>query len=882
ISWALAWLVLSPISNYSKMLDPDSMTPDAEAAIKAEQDALEADDTPEDVHQVAKAMADLDAKKGGDPTGPQVVFTPNSAAAELPSATDTANPELEVKRYTLNKIQQMVRQATLFSKFLGGRIAGQAEPEPAAAPEPAASSSETAPAAEKPTEEPSDEPAEEPEPAPKNTRRKSARHSKAGVDAQPTPVKPQKRKAESERKPKRVKRNTEMENHAPIEKSDPTSRQPALITGATMREYQLVGMEWLVRLYQNGINGILADEMGLGKTLQTIAFLAHLFEMGCRGPFLIVVPLSTLSNWMSEIARFAPKLKALQYHGPPEHRANLRRTSMKMDANFPIIVTSYEICMNDRPYLAALEWKYIVIDEGHRIKNYNCRLVRELRMYTTSNKLLLTGTPLQNNLSELWSLLNFLMPEVFVEIGAFEDMFDSLKDLNVGEDQSQFHDKSAFVSALHEILKPFLLRRVKADVELGLPKKREYLIYAPLVPKQRELYRAAIDGNLREAIVNNLAVGDGERPDGPARDEAERERLTALRLKAAGVSVKTQKLQSLIVQLRKICNHPYLFELGNDDELEMENPVGPLSGTPRPGNSTIGQSKKLPEIVLWSGKMLMLERMLPALFERGHKVLIFSQMTRVLDVLCDWAGLVKGWPYCRLDGAVKMDDRASQIALFNSDPNVKLFLLSTRAGGLGINLTSADTVILFDSDWNPQADLQAQDRVHRIGQTRPVIIYRFVTSGTVETHILDKAGAKRKLEKLVIHKNHFKGVREYYASKQSTSIAEIASILATEESESINSANVVEDDAYHPERILSDADLERIMDRSDAAYETAGTAESGVVSDRFAIIEESADADGDGLGRIGEHADVGLDKRESAKAELGEGEVDVDVDAVEA
>lgn len=187
------------------------------------------------------------------------------------------------------------------------------------------------------------------------------------------------------------------------------------------------------------------------------------------------------------------------------------------------------------------------------------------------------------------------------------------------------------------------------------------------------------------------------------------------------------------MQLKKVCNHPYLFDISNEE----------LNETPK---------GRIPEIVAWSGKMLLLERLLPELFARGHKVLIFSQMTRMLDIISDYCESVKEYKYCRIDGSVKLVDRRQQIHEFNTDLNTKLFLLSTRAGGLGINLTAADTVIIFDSDWNPQVDLQAQDRVHRIGQTKPVVIYRFVTAGTIEQKILDKASGKRKLEKLVIHK----------------------------------------------------------------------------------------------------------------------------------
>ncbi|KAJ3283211.1 hypothetical protein HK104_010510 [Borealophlyctis nickersoniae] len=696
--------------------------------------------------------------------------------------------------------------------------------------------------------------------------------------------------------PKRSKKASEVQiEYAPME-GQREGRQPRLVTGGTMREYQLVGMEWLISLYDNGLNGILADEMGLGKTLQCIAFLAHLYEMGTRGPFLIVAPLSTLANWVSEVERFTPDIPVLLYHGSKPEREHLRNHRMKVGRDFPIVVTSYEICMNDRNYLQNYAWKFIIVDEGHRLKNLNCRLVRELKSYPSANRLLLTGTPLQNNLSELWSLLNFIMPDIFDDLNAFSEWFEfseKVDDLNDQDARSKLLDRASrtsFVTELHHILKPFLLRRTKEAVEIELPKKREYIIYAPLVPKQRALYEAAMKGRLREHIVECLAEGFAMKEtsvmpeakmaieanvssEGLSSDRRTTKRnivrrnykelddtedsvqesssvqqirptsavaLMEQRMKAAQKSAGNQNLQHLIAQLRKICNHPFLFDLGTDDDLEAELPASHL-----PDNLLQAPGKReLPSIVSYSGKMLVLERMLPALFERGHKVLLFSQMTRVLDIVSDWCQFVKGWKVCRLDGGVKIDERRRQIQEFNSDPETKLFLLSTRAGGLGINLTAADTVIIFDSDWNPQADLQAQDRVHRIGQTKPVIIYRLVTANTVESKILGKAGAKRKLEKLVIHKNHFKGGKDYYTQKSATiKLEDLAALLESDEAEKIESGDG-DADAYLPERILTDEHLARIMGRSDEAYERGG---KGETADRYSVVEEVEEGEGEGV-----------------------------------
>eukprot|EP00842_Homolaphlyctis_polyrhiza_P000073 jgi/Hompol1/1066/HPOL_005504-RA len=608
------------------------------------------------------------------------------------------------------------------------------------------------------------------------------------------------------------------------------SRQPLLVSGGEMREYQLVGMEWLISLYDNGLNGILADEMGLGKSLQTIAFLAHLREMGTLGPFLIVAPLSTLANWVSEIERFTPLIPVVLYYGSAADRAHIRNHKMKFsDSNFPIFVTSYEICMNDRRFLQNVKWRYIIVDEGHRIKNLNCKLVRELKSYTSANRLLLTGTPLQNNLSELWSLLNFLMPDIFDDLGAFEEWFDFTNDLSVANGQQSSSltvlDKETnawLVNSLHHILKPFLLRRLKTEVAIDLPKKREYLLYAPMVPKQRELYDAARQGVLASMITESIAKNYGAKIE---KSESTPEPKT----------VSAQKLQNVVMQLRKICNHPYLFDI-DDGNIEQDLPVQHVS-------TDMIEKKhahsKLPEIVSWSGKMLILERLLPELFERGHKVLIFSQMTRMLDIIGDWCMFVKKWRYCRIDGNVNMEDRRMQMHEFNKPgSDVNLFLLSTRAGGLGINLTAADTVIIYDSDWNPQADLQAQDRVHRIGQKKPVIIYRLVTAGSIERHILDKAQTKRKLEKLVIHKGHFKGSGGYYKSNKATSTAELADLLDLQDTQQANSGNYETVDGIPlPSSILTDEELGRILDRSPESYETVSTdSGAGTDNDKFKVM----------------------------------------------
>ncbi|KAI8097070.1 SNF2 family N-terminal domain-containing protein [Halteromyces radiatus] len=648
-----------------------------------------------------------------------------------------------------------------------------------------------------------------------------------------------------------------------------SARQPSLVTGGVLRDYQLAGVEWLISLWENGLNGILADEMGLGKTLQTISFIAHLKAMQVAGPYLIVTPLSTLANWVNEFKRFTPDIPVILYHGSKDERQHLinRKMAKKNQTNFdfPIVVTSYEIVMNDRKHLQKYNWKYIVVDEGHRLKNMNCKLIRELKTYSSANRLLLTGTPLQNNLAELWSLLNFLLPDIFDSLDMFESWFD-FSDIHQKSGQERImkeEQEDQIITSLHTILKPFLLRRLKTDVEHSLPKKKEYLLYAPLTVAQKNLYDAIIKRDLRDYLIKRKTTKDDQdnndtkepetadvenqenaNTDGnnntsttrkssralksvTYKDPSDRTYFATLEKQAQNANsitedanlevgkkhqyqnaikhVNSLHLQNLVMQLRKVCNHPFLFDW----------PIDPRTNTHVLNNDLAAQS----------GKVLLLDRLLTALFDRGHKVLIFSQMTKMLDILEDWATHLKGWPICRLDGSVSQESRRQQIEEFNDpDSPFKLFLLSTRAGGLGINLTGADTVIIFDSDWNPQMDLQAQDRVHRIGQTKPVLVYRFVAANTVEAKILERATAKRRLEKLVISKGKFKtpisSTSGSAKKEQENSVRELAEILASEDGEQVQIV-------AQGDKVISDEDLDKILDRSDQVLDSQNISVSG-------------------------------------------------------
>ncbi|XP_065749790.1 lymphoid-specific helicase isoform X2 [Phocoena phocoena] len=588
-------------------------------------------------------------------------------------------------------------------------------------------------------------------------------------------------------------------------------QQPKHFTGGVMRWYQVEGMEWLRMLWENGINGILADEMGLGKTVQCIATIALMIQRGVPGPFLVCGPLSTLPNWMAEFQRFTPEIPTMLYHGTQQERRKLN-------------------CY----------WKYLIVDEGHRIKNMKCRLIRELKRFNADNKLLLTGTPLQNNLSELWSLLNFLLPDVFDDLKSFESWFDITSLSETAEDIIAKEREQNVLHMLHQILTPFLLRRLKSDVALEVPPKREVVVYAPLSKKQEIFYTAIVNrtianmfGSSEKETVELSPTGRPKRRTRKSIDyskiddfpneleklisqiqpEVDRERAVV----ETNIPIESEvnlKLQNIMMLLRKCCNHPYLIEY----------PIDPVT-----------QEFKIDEeLVTNSGKFLILDRMLPELKTRGHKVLLFSQMTRMLDILIDYCHF-RNFNFSRLDGSMSYSEREKNMHSFNTDPDVFIFLVSTRAGGLGINLTAADTVIIYDSDWNPQSDLQAQDRCHRIGQTKPVVVYRLVTANTIDQKIVERAAAKRKLEKLIIHKNHFKGGQS--GLNQSKNFLDPKELM-----ELLKSRDYEREVKGSREKVISDKDLELLLDRSDLLDQMNA---SGPIKEKmgiFKILENSEDS----------------------------------------
>lgn len=712
-----------------------------------------------------------------------------------------------------------------------------------------------------------------------------------------------------------------------LDRSKPPSaaRIPIELLRGTLRSYQKAGVEWLISLFNQSINGILADEMGLGKTIQAISLLAWLaVEKGIWGPHLIVVPTSVLVNWEVEFKKWLPGFKVLTYFGSVKER-RLKRQGWTKTNSFHVCITSYNLAVQDATALRRKRWIYLILDEAHNIKNFESQRWQTLLSFSSQRRLLITGTPLQNSVMELWSLMHFLMPDVFESHSEFKVWFSKPLNEAAQAQAAGTDEKTKIVSALHEVLRPFLLRRLKADVEKGLPPKHEHIVRCPLSKRQRQLYE---DFMASSDVQNTLQSGD------------------------------FFSVMNILMQLRKVCNHPDLFEgrrilsplamrsvfypvpslvtrmfeepsraltypglcgfnicefektwpgrwhtaemvrisaeasvlnelLQIDDHEEMQRQKTGEKSLPRLTASSraaifcrsqirfiaqrtgaiirrqaiLGedlrtvcsmtptslaeslrfvsaiQSRFLPStlpplvrkfeqsvqsvmpiwerfvccttkvtapiaefrfrgddtfylssqemfegfkrfssqwrtlfrpfevrskvtipesrLVQWDcGKLQMLDKLLRTLQSRGSRTLIFTQMTKVLDVLESFLNL-HSLRYLRLDGTTKTDDRQKVVERFNSDMKIFCMILTTRAGGIGLNLTGADTVIFYDTDYNPAVDNQAQDRVHRIGQTRSVHIYRLVSEQTVEENILRRANEKRSLESIVISEAKF-------------------------------------------------------------------------------------------------------------------------------
>ncbi|EGV64910.1 hypothetical protein CANTEDRAFT_121082 [Yamadazyma tenuis ATCC 10573] len=710
---------------------------------------------------------------------------------------------------------------------------------------------------------------------------------------------------------------------------------PSLLRG-NLRPYQKQGLNWLAGLYSNDTNGILADEMGLGKTIQTISLLSHLAtEYHIWGPHLIIVPTSVMLNWEMEFKKFAPGFKVLTYYGSPQQRAQKRKGWNKPDA-FHVCITSYQLVVHDHQSFKRRRWRYMILDEAHNIKNFRSNRWKALLNFNTENRLLLTGTPLQNNLMELWSLLYFLMPSSKVN-QAMPDGFANLEDFQtwfgkpvdsimekanaatgdiIDENQSTVkgmdEETRNTVKRLHQVLRPYILRRLKKDVEKQMPGKYEHIVYCRLSQRQRFLYddfmsraktkETLASGNflsiinclmqLRKVcnhpdlfevrpVVTSFAVEKSVPGEYLSTDTAVRKLSEAsdifskISYEVLNLNItanedtnyfvsqiinelrSTNSIRKQIQQLDDLIN--IKSEIENEDSCldyytelkraqqkslkeQLEQAVylnelrcsrNPIYGesllaflkgatdTKIPDDSILskmminieqrvqGMSKEIEEFSVLTpkvvsldmkehyfppevrdrishevaenrldnpfhnsqmklsiafpdksllqydcGKLQMLDKLLQQLTSGGHRALIFTQMTKVLDILEQFLN-IHGYRYMRLDGSTKIEDRQLLTEKFNRDDKIPVFILSSRSGGLGINLTGADTVIFYDSDWNPAMDKQCQDRCHRIGQSRDVHIYRFVSEHTIESNILKKANQKRQLDNVVIQEGDF-------------------------------------------------------------------------------------------------------------------------------
>ncbi|OQR73211.1 fumarylacetoacetase-like [Tropilaelaps mercedesae] len=610
-----------------------------------------------------------------------------------------------------------------------------------------------------------------------------------------------------------------------------------LFTGGTLRDYQIDGVSWLARLRSKLLNGILADEMGLGKTAQSVATVCHLIATGVNGPFLVLSPLSTISNWAKEFKRFAPEVPVLVLHGSKDARPNLwRQINVRHQVRdigkvFPVVITPYHILIADRQILQKYRWSFLIIDEASVIKNNKARISQICSALLADGKLLLTGTPLQNNIHELFNLMHFVLPKVFHDYRLFKSWMEEL-DSRDEKGSLGDNDSLELVSSMHKILAPFFLRRTKSSINIDLPPKKQLIVYCPMSSIQKSYYTAILDRSVKAFEMRSRQDSDPESElDGGRRKRKsavlalaqiqhstytsnKRSRRSSptstLQNDSSGVGLANEEdavssssgstdgsvssvddiirrhylklsMNNILSMLRKVAAHPWLASC------EFENDYYPED------------KQKLLEA---SGKMQVFDKLLTELLNRGHKVVVFSPFVMVLDLVSLYLDL-SNIKYFYLKGTTALENRQDSIEEFNNpESKEKVFLLSTRAGGLGINLTGADTVIFFDSDWNPQMDLQASDRCHRIGQTRPVVVYRLIAKSTIDERILQVAGEKRRLEKLVIDCGRFEKV---------TSSKEISQLELLQALRAVDWDATVEENLLHPQTIARMADREQVL-----------------------------------------------------------------------
>ncbi|XP_013098392.1 SWI/SNF-related matrix-associated actin-dependent regulator of chromatin subfamily A containing DEAD/H box 1 homolog [Stomoxys calcitrans] len=542
---------------------------------------------------------------------------------------------------------------------------------------------------------------------------------------------------------------------AAIEAGAGIVEQPKILNDKfKLADYQLIGLNWLTVMNKQQMNGILADEMGLGKTIQVIAFLAYLKENKLsKAAHLIVVPSSTLDNWAAEIARWCPSLIVEKYHGSQEERRRMRiRFAKEGFTGFDVLLTTYHIVAStpeERKMFRVSKLHYVIFDEAHMLKNMTTQRYANLININAEMRILLTGTPLQNNLLELMSLLCFVMPSFFGKnVEDIKSLFAKKNKVENGnEEMSQFQETQ--VERAKRIMKPFVLRRLKKDVLNHLPKKHTYINKICMTETQKRYYN-----DLVEYYSNNRGeICTGDR---------------------AGVSI--------MMEMRKLANHPLLgrYYFSDDKLREFSKRLATVATYKKTNPQYIFEEMAvMSDFQVWqlcnkhelfdvtipdrliceSGKFKYLDTLLPKLKQEGHRVLIFSQFTMMLDIVERYLDIRKHG-YFRLDGSTAVEERQDMINDFNTDSDIFIFLLSTKAGGVGINLTAADTCVIHDIDFNPYNDKQAEDRCHRMGQTRQVSIYRLISEGTIEEGMLMVAEEKLKLEQDITASNEKGEVQE--------------------------------------------------------------------------------------------------------------------------
>ncbi|KAL3787638.1 hypothetical protein HJC23_011786 [Cyclotella cryptica] len=596
-----------------------------------------------------------------------------------------------------------------------------------------------------------------------------------------------------------------------------------------LRAYQLEGVNWLLWNWYNRRSCILADEMGLGKTIQSIGFLNQLQriqETKIRGPFLVVAPLSLVSQWESESKEWAPDMNVVLYHGGADAREFLvkeefyytdqftsKSTALSLRrkhiTKFHVLITTYEIVLKDVSVLSKIHWKALIVDEAHRLKNIKSRLFEDLASVPRDFCLLLTGTPLQNSTEELWALLHFCDPSGFGSKDDFTAKFGQLTD-------------ASQVASLHTILRPYLLRRVKEDVEKALPPKEETILEVSLTPIQKSFYKAIYERN------------------------------TSFLYKGAKAN-NAPSLMNVMMELRKCCNHPFLIR-GAEDRI-----IGDAATTERKALAASNESNGTQyyidyarltgeQLVKSSGKFVLLSKLLPKLYDGGHKVLIFSQMVRVLDLLQELLQL-KHYKYERLDGSTSASARNAAVDRFRRESFQRfVMLLSTRAGGLGLNLTAADTVIIFDSDWNPQNDLQAMARAHRIGQTRSVRVYRLLTAKTYEMHMFHSASLKLGLDRAVLAHQR-QNVEETSSSKRKSKAEREEQAKEIDELLKKGAYDVFREDDDNEAQKFMETDIDQLLEQSSRKVTYGETATSSLSSglgsfSKASFVASTGDGDG--------------------------------------